>query len=404
MDSNTALTLCLAEKFLQNLMPTEVLKKMDGHFENSKSILAQDSMLSKWLEKVEVVHWGEVLSLSTIEPDIFNVVTESLLNEKRFWTDYHSLKSNALKKFLVNPLGLVYRSNIPYLVCTVGEYKNYLQLAIHRMQTASITNQPSNIPDSFHLGEYVSGGAFEYHVDNDKEFVLRAVVTNDAKKYFLERPDSIESCEENDDHTFSITAKVIDSLDLRHTLRGFGEKLEILEPLYLREAINQGRLFDRMTGLLNKGEFEVRLSDVKKRFDRNPVPFSLLYLDVDKFSNINNRYGHPAGDIALKEVAKRIKEAVRPSDFVFRNGGEEFAVLLPETGKDEAREVAERIRERIANIPFDLCGSGEKQTITISIGVATFPYDAEDREIKTLIRFADDRLYKAKDHSRNCVR
>lgn len=404
MDTNTALTLCLAQKFLNHLMPAQVLNEMEGAFDNSKSILAQDPLLSKWFEKVEVVHWGEVMSLPKIEPAIINVVTESLLNEKRFWVDYDSKKSNSLKKFLVNPLGLVYRSNIPYLVCTVGDYTNYLQLAIHRMQSVSLTEQPVNIPEDFNLGEYVGDGAFEYHFDNNKAFVLRAIVSNDAKDYFLERPDSIESCEKKDENNFSITAKMIDSLDLRHTLRGFGEKLDILEPLYLREAINQGRLFDPLTGLLDKGEFKVRLSDAIKRFERDNRPFSLFYLDIDNFSDINNMYGHPDGDIALTEVAKRIKEVVRPSDFVFRNGGEEFAVLLAETEKKEAKEVAERIRERIGDSPFDLTVSGVTQKITISIGVATFPEDSKDGKNQTLIKFADDRLYAAKDSGRNCVK
>lgn len=123
-------------------------------------------------------------------------------------------------------------------------------------------------------------------------------------------------------------------------------------------------------------------------------------LDIDHFKLVNDHYGHQAGDRVLQAVADLILLNVRPVDSVCRYGGEELAVILPETGEEGAAMVAERIRERVAGAGI-VAPSGEAIQVTVSIGVAGFPLAAADAA--ALIGVADTALYSAKRDGRNRV-
>jgi len=158
---------------------------------------------------------------------------------------------------------------------------------------------------------------------------------------------------------------------------------------------------DELTGLFNyrylleRAEEEIGRA---KRFDRS---VSLLMLDADEFKVYNDTNGHPAGDVALAELAMAMRSAVRDIDIVCRYGGEEFAILLPETDGEGAFVVAEKVREAVANHAFKN-GEGERtEQITVSIGLSTYPGTADDRE--ALLRRADDALYVVKRSGRNRV-
>jgi len=128
--------------------------------------------------------------------------------------------------------------------------------------------------------------------------------------------------------------------------------------------------------------------------------FSLAMLDLDEFKSFNDRFGHPAGDAVLCELARVIRQHMRASDRVARLGGEEFAVILVGTGKEAARFVVERLRNAIAEL--DLGHLSEPGcTVTTSIGVASAPDDAE--YAAELVRRADEALYEAKARGRDCV-
>jgi len=122
-------------------------------------------------------------------------------------------------------------------------------------------------------------------------------------------------------------------------------------------------------------------------------------LDIDNFKNCNDTYGHLVGDVVLREVARIIKDSVREIDLVSRYGGEEIAVVLPESSKEGARLVAERIRKGIADNVFK--AYDEKVEVTVSIGLAIFPDDAIDA--KGIIEKADAALYVAKKAGKNIV-
>lgn len=155
--------------------------------------------------------------------------------------------------------------------------------------------------------------------------------------------------------------------------------------------------YDGLTGLFNRAQFARSLSAELHRAQRTGKPASLIITDLDHFKRVNDENGHATGDDLLAAVACDVIATVRPFDVTCRIGGEEFAVILPQTDKDEGLEVAERIRAAVA-----LTDRAGLPAMTISCGVATFPDDAAT--IRDLIEHADHALYAAKAAGRNAVR
>ncbi len=158
---------------------------------------------------------------------------------------------------------------------------------------------------------------------------------------------------------------------------------------------------DGLTGLYNHRHFHERLALEVERSVRNGLPLSLLMIDVDHFKVYNDRHGHPAGDELLRRLARLMGDGRRANDFVARYGGEEFAIVLVDTPKLTAAQLAERLRDRVASQLFQQTPATRDEVLTISVGVASFPDDAADAE--ALVRAADAALYKAKHAGRNCV-
>jgi diguanylate cyclase (GGDEF)-like protein len=158
---------------------------------------------------------------------------------------------------------------------------------------------------------------------------------------------------------------------------------------------------DGLTGLFNHRHLHERLALEIERSARNGLPLSLLMIDVDHFKSYNDRHGHPAGDELLRQLARIMGDGRRANDFVARYGGEEFAIVLVDTPKFTAAQVAERLRARVAEYPFEHREEQPLGHLSVSIGVSSFPDDAVESE--TLIRAADQALYRAKHEGRNCV-
>lgn len=157
---------------------------------------------------------------------------------------------------------------------------------------------------------------------------------------------------------------------------------------------------DPLTGLWNRRHLLERLEAETGRSRRNGRPLCLAILDVDHFKRVNDLHGHPAGDEVLRVLAALLKEAVRLSDVVGRMGGEEFAILMPETDRAQARLVCERLGRAVAQRPIRL-PSGEDLKVTLSTGIALMAgREGSDR----LISRADSALYDAKAGGRNCVK
>ena len=171
----------------------------------------------------------------------------------------------------------------------------------------------------------------------------------------------------------------------------------------LREAsarLEQLATTDTLTGLLNRGVFYERLGIEFRRSLRYGRPIALLMIDLDHFKLVNDEHGHPYGDFVLAETAAAIREELRESDIVGRYGGEEFVVMLPETERDAARTVAEKLRAAVA--ARDLTRDGTAVQMTISVGVSGLPAEGVRVEVDLVAR-ADEALYRAKREGRDRV-
>jgi diguanylate cyclase (GGDEF)-like protein len=157
---------------------------------------------------------------------------------------------------------------------------------------------------------------------------------------------------------------------------------------------------DGLTGLYNHRHFHERLALEVERAGRSGLPLSLFMIDVDHFKRYNDENGHPAGDEVLRQLARLFADGRRVNDFVARYGGEEFAVVLVDTPKLVAFQLADRLRGRVAAHTFPSPTHGTA-TLTVSLGVAALPDDANDAE--GLVRAADSALYKAKGAGRDQV-
>lgn len=158
---------------------------------------------------------------------------------------------------------------------------------------------------------------------------------------------------------------------------------------------------DGLTGLYNHRYFQESLSNELSRAIRYQSSFSLILFDVDHFKKVNDTYGHPAGDQVLMNISKAVSSAVRPSDIVARHGGEEFAVILPETSAAGAKVFAARLRRCVEGIATQV--DGQLIYVTISAGTTTFTVETHDTDKNTLIEIADQALYQAKQSGRNQV-
>jgi diguanylate cyclase (GGDEF)-like protein len=156
---------------------------------------------------------------------------------------------------------------------------------------------------------------------------------------------------------------------------------------------------DGLTGIFNRRFFESKISEEFSRHKRYARPFLLVLCDIDYFKSVNDTFGHQCGDEVLKVVATTIQTIIRETDILARYGGEEFCCLLPETELDEARKIAERLRQGIAEQV--VCCEGRSVAVTASFGIAAISEAVETPEI--LIAMADEALYEAKRSGRNRV-
>jgi len=155
---------------------------------------------------------------------------------------------------------------------------------------------------------------------------------------------------------------------------------------------------DPLTGVPNRRALEHDLKSYGKLSRRYGKKLSLIMIDIDNFKGVNDTYGHSAGDQILKRVARLVKENIRETDTLYRYGGEEFAILCPETGKEGTYELAERIRKNVRETRFWI-DRDKFIYITVSLGVASYPEDTDDPQ--ELLMIADISLYRAKNEGKD---
>lgn len=196
-----------------------------------------------------------------------------------------------------------------------------------------------------------------------------------------------DSAEQDDDRL----APLLDLTDV------IGGPLDMALRLKRANALSS---IDDLTGLFNSRFLDGALRREVKRAARTGRPLSLLFVDLDGFKGINDRYGHLSGSRALVEAAERISSGARETDVVARFGGDEFALILPDTGREGAMLVAQRVRECVAGHPF-LAGEGIGYRLTASVGVSTHPDTASTPEM--LLAAADTAMYRVKGRGKDGI-
>ncbi len=183
------------------------------------------------------------------------------------------------------------------------------------------------------------------------------------------------------------------------SLKGMLKSPVVVESQLLVKS-EESAVLDELTGLYNRRFFNRELRKETERSKRSNQPFSLLMIDVDYFKNFNDRFGHLAGDAALRQLADILLRTARVVDQTSRYGGEEFVLILPHAEREEAVMVAERHRKAVGEHLFTDNGKPIGR-LTVSIGAATFPGDAKDE--LGLVSKADQAMYLSKSRGRNCV-
>ena len=160
------------------------------------------------------------------------------------------------------------------------------------------------------------------------------------------------------------------------------------------ELLNSKSYVDELTHLYNRRYYNEHFSVEFKRAQRYGHGLSLMFIDIDNFKEINDQYSHSVGDTVLKSVSVYIRKMTRSSDICIRYGGDEFLVLLPETSRDAAVEVATKLQKAVESIPVNFNGKLDELVVSLSMGIASYPEDTI--EPKMLIELADRALYEAK--------
>jgi len=196
---------------------------------------------------------------------------------------------------------------------------------------------------------------------------------------------------------------VINVTNKRYGMQFTDDDVEMLKAVadQAAVAINKAQLWDMavtdsLTGLYVRRYFMVKLHEEVHRAERYNNILSIVMADLDRFKNINDTYGHDVGDRVLKEIGRFLQQNVRDLDMVARYGGEEFVIMIPEAAKDAACSMSERLRKKFSRLKFE-----NLPQITMSLGIATFPFDGKQPE--DLLKKADAAMYAAKKAGRNQV-
>lgn len=190
--------------------------------------------------------------------------------------------------------------------------------------------------------------------------------------------------------------KPFDREEMKYRI-GIGERIIRLEQRILKLATT-----DDLTGILNRRAFMERINQEVNRSRREKAPLSFILSDIDHFKDVNDRHGHQAGDLVLQKFVKQLTSSSRPYDLIGRYGGEEFTICLPGADASGARVFAERIRKRVENMKIMLPDCSQSIQITASFGTTSLLPESEEG-VESLIKRADNALYKAKNEGRNRV-
>ena len=235
MSQSTALVFQLADHYLRQLMPGNVLGLLSPYLERASTILA-DTKLSNWNEKVIHMEQGPQLTPPEVDEGIRDIVYRALLEGRQFELEYVPRYETDSRTYPVNPLGVVLREGVFYIVCTIWEYTDIRQLAMHRIKNAKLLDAGVQAIKGFDLKKYIhKESAFSYP-ESPKTIKLKALFDKGAAWHLTERQLSDDQkLKKITDESFQLTATVRDTLELRWWLLGFGDGVEVLAPKALRK-------------------------------------------------------------------------------------------------------------------------------------------------------------------------
>ncbi len=237
MDSHTALAFWLASQHLEPLLPKATVRQLQPHFKTAAHVLDSiptDKGAPAWRNKVRVLHRGPKLKAPAIAPDVQNQVYDALLRDRCLAIIYNPRGQEGEKEYEINPLGLVLKDGLIYLVCSMWDYPDIRLLTLHRMLKAEVMDKPVSIPDRFNLDAYIASGELDFAIGGTIK--LKALFSRDAAFHLAERPLSDDqTIAEQKDGRMLVTATVQDTSELRWWLLGFGDQVEVLSPAELRD-------------------------------------------------------------------------------------------------------------------------------------------------------------------------
>ena len=236
-----ALTFKLAEAHLAQIMPVSLLNNIKPYFSQADKVLQNPLLFrnySKWLDKVKVVHPWQPLIAPEIDQSVLAKVHQATLDEKQLNLMYQSRNSDNAQLRIVNPLGIVIRGYISYLVCSIDPFTDIRLLAMHRISEAEVCSKPSVIPPNYSLNDYLETGALGYTLEEGKKIIVTLKFDKVAGLHLIESPLSENQTIIETDNHIKITANVMDTMQLRWWLLGFGSHVEVVAPSILRDEIS----------------------------------------------------------------------------------------------------------------------------------------------------------------------
>jgi len=239
MGSPTALAFYLAEKNLQDQLPPVALDHLKAHFKTANKLLAnQHSGYLEWAEKIRVLPQTQQLIPPQPNADVLDTIYTALLDNKRFEGKYFGRRDDQYKTYLVNPIALVLRGTVIYLVCTLRAYTDVRVLSLHRFVGAKIQDIDRWVPEGFLLDSYIEEGHFDFLIGDeiDLELKIDEEVAIHLRESKLTENQKITAQE---DGTSLFTARIKDTGQLRWWLLGFADQIEVLKPIALRNEFSK---------------------------------------------------------------------------------------------------------------------------------------------------------------------
>ena len=231
LDPQAALVFKMAEQHLSNILPNSTLAALAPWFKAANGVLQnQIEGTGTWLDKVRIIPRGQPLLPPVVDPGVQTTVIQAVFEGKRLAIAYTPYGVPAPKEYEVNPIALVQRDHLLYIVCTLWEYRNPMLIVMHRIKSAVILEKPAFWPEGFDLDAYIHQGGLGYRIGPPIE--IEAVISTSVASILMETPlAEDQQLDDLPDAFYRLRATVADTKELRHWLRGFGSAVHVLFPI-----------------------------------------------------------------------------------------------------------------------------------------------------------------------------